>query len=113
MAPKKTSESLVVGTSNELVGIEDGPNDWDLWLSFRGTISKVVFFLDSPIVFPQPSGSMCSFFGRITMIAKAPFSFDTDLLAISGYTLNYPVCYKFTATYCPRTRKGTVRFEEK
>lgn len=106
----------VFGSGPATIGITDGPNDWDIWLCFRGTKDEVTFFLDRETSYPQfhPNNRRGFLPVRIQSIAKPATAerdhFQRNLLELTGYTFSYANRYSFKMTYDTDTRKGNVVF---
>ena len=112
-SPTKT-EVLVLLGDRESVGIAGGPNDWDLWLCFRGTLREVTFFVDRPIRFPQFHENDASTFfnGDIDTLSNRAdrlYSYEKKW-HIEGKTTKWMTGYYFVMEYDPQTRKGSVTF---
>jgi len=93
------------------VGITDGPNDWDLFLCLRGTVSEVNFFIDQPIRFAYKN-SNTFFDAHITAIwlESDDYFSSRNKLIVEGRINRGGRSIKFRMSYDTKTRKGQVIF---
>ena len=106
--------------TQETFKIEDGPNDWDMWLSLRelwaGTKNNVGFLLDRPMI-PRTEVKDrfgCEFMAKITSIRvteNPPIRWHIEG-RIYYATDDTRTRITFKAIYDPFRRKGGISFNE-
>ena len=60
-----------LGSSDESIGITNGPGDWDLRLALRKTVPEGWFHLNRTIAMPPFCDAATMFYGRLTVMAAA------------------------------------------
>ena len=106
----KTNEVIKL-RKGTVLKITDGPNDWDLWLSYRGTLPGVAFAVEEPFSIPPLFDiTYTSVEGQVSTLDNGyqKSFYILRLWKISGVMekSNCPVFFR--AEYDPKKRTGTL-----
>lgn len=109
MAPVRKNAGEVLQLRDGLeFEIVDGPNDWNLWLCFRGTIKEVSFITKEHFSVPPFTDPRQFIDGRICLLDNEPPRYPASPWKLRGLGYKGDTKFVFEASYDPQTRKGRL-----